>query len=96
MHNKTIDEGKSFFIQTFQLVNRNKFLQLEYHQFATPNELIDVAVYHQWLLKPIKENQPDTVIMFLLKGEHNPLTRQSCKKMCVYIDINMDRQVKCR
>lgn len=42
---------------------------------VTPNELINLAIDHQWLLKPIKESQPDIVLMFLLKEEHNPLMR---------------------
>ena len=30
-------------------------MELEYHHFATPNKIVDVGRYHQWLLKPVGE-----------------------------------------
>ena len=41
--NQIVDEGKSFFIKVFQLVNENKLLELKYHQLATPSELTNIG-----------------------------------------------------
>lgn len=47
-------------------------MELEYHSFTTPSELMDLGVEHQWLLTIKKRNKAD--IMCLLIKEHMTLS----------------------
>lgn len=39
-----MDEGKLFLIEMLQLINEERMVELEYHHFATSNELMDLGI----------------------------------------------------
>lgn len=57
-----IVNGRIFLlIEVFQLVNEERIIELE---FATPNELMDLDIYHRLL---IQQREPD-IIGFLMRN----------------------------
>lgn len=46
-------EGKFFFNQRSQLINAEQMIELENHNFAIPNGIMDLSNNQQWLLLPL-------------------------------------------
>ena len=52
-------------------------IELEYHHFATPSKLINLASGHQWLVTFHKEKKLDTIHLLI---EIHPPINQSCTR----------------
>lgn len=44
--NQIVDEGTFLLIEVLQLIHEEVLMKLEYHHFATPNELMDLGNDH--------------------------------------------------
>lgn len=63
MDNQIVDEFKFLFRALFQVLYKEDLVELEYHHFATFDELMDLGIERQWL-RHLK-GQPDMTCVLM-------------------------------
>ena len=69
LDNPITDEGKFLLIQTFQLLNKERVIDFEYHHFATPHELVDLTTESAMVVNIAKGREAENMRLLMVK--HN-------------------------
>lgn len=57
LSNQIIDKGQCLFTRVFQLITKTDTIELEYHHFATPNQLLIIGIGQKTAINLAKDNQ---------------------------------------